>query len=81
MKADAMKQKIKGKYQKAAGELQEKFGDATGDVKMKVKGGISKAKGTYNESMADLKTKMGDTNRDYSKDIDETEPLIDIDEE
>jgi hypothetical protein len=48
----AVKQKLKGKAQKAIGEYQQQTGQG-------VKGGITKAKGELNEKIADARKKMG----------------------
>lgn len=54
---DILKQKVKGKLQKAKGEFQKSF-SAEDDLGMKFKGGISKIKGETNEMIADFKSKM-----------------------
>lgn len=47
-------QKVKGKLQKAKGNLQQNL-SGRDDVGTKVKGGVSKIKGSLNESIADLR--------------------------
>lgn len=61
---DAMKQKLKGKAQKAIGEYQQQMGQG-------VKGGISKAKGELNEKIADARMKMGNKKDEVADDIDD----------
>jgi hypothetical protein len=63
---DDVGQKMKGKLQKAKGNLQQDL-SARDDIGMKVKGGISKLKGSFNETAADIKMDSKKPRRRYRR--------------